>query len=71
MSGPLCLLPILHGRSTFVGVSAERDEPRDAEAAALRLGAAPQSDRPWPSPWFGAAAGSRTGTAAQREPAEQ
>jgi hypothetical protein len=62
----------------MVCVSAERDELRrlveelsDAQVSAavaeLRLRAAPQTDRPWPPPWFGAAAGSRTDTAARSE----
>jgi hypothetical protein len=62
----------------MVGVSAERDELRrlveelpDAEVPAavaeLRLRTAPPADRAWPPPWFGAASGSRTDTAARSE----
>jgi hypothetical protein len=62
----------------MVGVSAERDELRrlveelpDAEVPAavaeLRLRVAPQADRPWPPPWFGAATGSRSDTAVRSE----
>jgi hypothetical protein len=62
----------------MVGVSAERDELRrlveelpDAEVPAvvaeLRLRTAPSADRVWPPPWFGAASGSRTDTAARSE----
>ena len=59
-------------------MSAERDELRrlveelsDAEVPAvvadLRLRVTPHADRPWPPPWFGAASGSRTDTAARSE----
>jgi hypothetical protein len=59
-------------------VSAERDELRrlveelpDAEVPAavaeLRLRTTPQSDRPWPPPWFGSATGNRSDTAARSE----
>jgi hypothetical protein len=55
----------------MVGVSAERDELPDAEVPAavaeLRLRVAPQADRPWPPPWFGAATGSRSDTAVRSE----
>ncbi|HEY6747934.1 MAG TPA: hypothetical protein VI357_19740 [Mycobacteriales bacterium] len=59
-------------------MSAERDELRrlveelpeaevSAAVAELRLRAAPRTGRPWPPPWFGAAAGGRTDTAARSE----
>ena len=62
----------------MVCVSAERDELRrlvdelpDAEVSAvvaeLRLRTAPSADRAWPPPWFGAASGRRTDTAARSE----
>jgi len=62
----------------MVGVSAERDELHrlveelpeaevPAAVAELSLRLAPPADRAWPPPWFGAASGSRTDTAARSE----
>ena len=62
----------------MVGVSAERDELRrlvedlpeaevPAAVAELRLRVAPTGVRQWPPPWFGAASGSRTDTAARSD----
>lgn len=62
----------------MVCMSAERDELRrlvddlpeaelPAAVADLRLRLASPADRSWPPPWFGAATGSRTDTAARSE----
>lgn len=62
----------------MVGMSVERDEVRrlvealpeaevPAAVADLRLRAVPAAERAWPPPWFGAASGCRTDTAARSE----